>query len=208
MSAYAGQHATCGYAPHGIARALREGSFRIVVLNVDWGLEGNYSRSYIRGLDDELAAHDHVLLVRHGHATPQSTQQVLDAIAPRAVLRFAAHLTGHESAGGGDWKDGFAANVALQIRYLVDRGHRHIAMALPDHDSPLLEARLRFARETTAVPAPRRRDRNDGRPAVCAPRPRGPSAAPSPPGFCPPRCCISRTCSPCAASRPRPSVSS
>ncbi len=86
-----------GYVPHGIARALREGSSRIVVLSVDSGLEGNYSRSYIRGLDEELAAHDHVLLVRQGHSAPRSAQDVLDAIAPRAVLRFAeAYLNGHE----------------------------------------------------------------------------------------------------------------
>jgi inner membrane transporter RhtA len=34
------------------------------------------------------------------------------------------------------------------------------------------------------------------------------SAAPWPPACCPPRCPASRTCSPCAASRPRRSVSS
>ncbi|WP_328827165.1 MULTISPECIES: LacI family DNA-binding transcriptional regulator [unclassified Streptomyces] len=138
-----------GYVPHGIARALREGSSRIVVLNIDWGLEGNYSRSYVRGLDDELAAHDHVLLVRHGHSAPQSTQQVLDTIAPRAVLRFAeAYLSGHEPDEE-DWKSGFAAHAALQIRYLADRGHTRIAMALPGDDTPLTELRQRFARATT-----------------------------------------------------------
>ncbi|MCZ9339527.1 LacI family transcriptional regulator, partial [Streptomyces sp. TRM76130] len=84
-----------GYVPHGVARALREGSSRVVVLNIDAGMEGTYSRSYVQGLDAELAAHDHVLLVRHGHHTPQSTQQVLDAIAPRAVIRFGeTYLTG------------------------------------------------------------------------------------------------------------------
>ncbi|OHV74362.1 LacI family DNA-binding transcriptional regulator [Pseudofrankia sp. BMG5.36] len=138
-----------GYVPHGIARALREGTSRIVVLNVGSGLEGNYSRSYIRGLDDELAAHDHVLLVRHGHTTPHSIQQVLSAIVPRAVLRLAeAYLAGHE-LDEGDWKDGFAANAAMQIRYLADRGHTRLAFALPDNDSPLIEMRLFFARETT-----------------------------------------------------------
>jgi DNA-binding LacI/PurR family transcriptional regulator len=55
-----------GYAPHGIARALREGSSRVVVLSIDPTLEGNYSRTFARGLDDELAAHGQVLL-------PQST---------------------------------------------------------------------------------------------------------------------------------------
>src|SRR6266571_4560847 len=137
-----------GYVPHGIARALREGSSRIVVLNIDWGLEGNYSRSFVRGLDDELAAHDHVLLVRHGHSAPQSTQQVLDTIAPRAVLRFAeAYLSGHEPDEE-DWKNGFAGHAALQITYLANRGHTHIGMALPDNGSPLTELRLRFARAT------------------------------------------------------------
>ncbi|MGW7424937.1 LacI family DNA-binding transcriptional regulator [Streptomyces sp. NPDC054813] len=60
-----------GHVPHGVARALREGSSRVVVLDLDRGLEGNYSRSYVRGPDDEIAAHGHVPLVRHGqHSAP------------------------------------------------------------------------------------------------------------------------------------------
>lgn len=157
-----------GYVPHGLARALREGTSRIVVLNLDRELEGNYCQSYIRGLDDELAAHDHVLLVRHGHAAPQATQQILDTIVPRAVLRFGeAYLSGHalEDQGGG-WNDGLAAHAALQIRYLAQAGHRHIALALPDTDSPLIAVRRQFAAEaargldlppirTLVVPLPR-----------------------------------------------------
>ncbi|NNN31434.1 LacI family DNA-binding transcriptional regulator [Streptomyces sp. S3(2020)] len=138
--------ADLGYVAHGIARALREGSSRIVVLNVDWGIEGNFSRSYVRGLDEELAEHDHILLVRHGHAIPEATQKVLDTIAPRAVLRLGeAYMQGHTPEE--DWASGFAANAALQIGHLVDRGHTRIAMALPDHEFPLTEARLGFAQE-------------------------------------------------------------
>jgi hypothetical protein len=74
-----------GYDPHGVARALREGSSRVVVL--DRGLEGNCSRSYVCGLDEELAAHGHVLLVRHGRHSAEATRQVLDVITPRAVIR-------------------------------------------------------------------------------------------------------------------------
>jgi DNA-binding LacI/PurR family transcriptional regulator len=137
-----------GYVPHGIARALREGSSRIVVLNVDSGLETNYTRSYVRGLDAELATHGHVLLVRHGPATPQATQQVFDAIAPRAGMQFGeAYLTpGHEFDDGG-WNGGLAGNTALQVGYLAGRGHTRVALALPDGDVPLAEVRLRFARE-------------------------------------------------------------
>src|SRR5512138_1166806 len=97
-----------GYVPHGIAKALREGASRIVVLHIESGLGGNYSRSYIRGLDEELAAHDHLLLVRHGPPTGSSAKQVLDAIRPRAVLTFGEmYRTGPEldDAGGG-WPDG------------------------------------------------------------------------------------------------------
>lgn len=139
-----------GYVPHGIARALREGSSRIVVLNVDRGIEGNFSRSYVRGLDEELAEHDHVLLVRHGHAAPEATQKILDAIVPRAVLRLGeVYMRGHEQgeSDAQDWESGFAANAALQIDFLVERGHTRIAMALPDHEFPLTQARLGFARE-------------------------------------------------------------
>ncbi|MEV6498631.1 LacI family DNA-binding transcriptional regulator [Streptomyces prunicolor] len=137
-----------GYVPHGIARALREGSSRIVVLNVDWGIEGNFSRSYVRGLDEELAQHDHVLLVRHGHAAPEATQKILDTIVPRAVFRLGeVYMRGHGPIEE-DWDNGFAANAALQIGHLAERGHRRIAMAMPDHDFPLTEARLGFTRET------------------------------------------------------------
>ncbi|WP_309500713.1 LacI family DNA-binding transcriptional regulator, partial [Streptomyces shenzhenensis] len=135
-----------GYVPHGVARALREGSSRVVVLNIDTGMEGNYSRSYVRGLDAELDAHAHVLLVRHGHHTPQSTRQVLDAIAPRAVINFGeTYLTGHELDDlGGGWRDGLAAHSAMQLRHLVEHGHTHVAVALPDIESPLATARLKF----------------------------------------------------------------
>jgi DNA-binding LacI/PurR family transcriptional regulator len=156
--------AELGYVPHGIARALREGVSRIVVLNVDWGLEGNYSRSYIRGLDEELAAHDHVLLVRHGHSAAQATRQVYDAITPRAVLRIGEPYlsgpgpggggpdgTGADDAGpddaGGGWRDGLAAHIRLQIGHLADRGHRRIALALHPGGSPLGLVHLRFARQ-------------------------------------------------------------
>jgi DNA-binding LacI/PurR family transcriptional regulator len=140
-----------GYKPHGIARALREGASRIVVLHIDTGLEGNYSRSYIRGLDEELAAHEHVLLVRHGQGGPAATRRILEAINPRAVLRFgAAYLTGRElDDQGGGWQDGLAAHAALQIRWLAERGHTRIALALPA-EAPLAEVRLRFARQAAA----------------------------------------------------------
>lgn len=146
-----------GYTPHSIARALREGSSRIVVLTIDSGYEGNYERSFTRGLDEELAAHDHVLLVRHSHAAPWSQQRLLDAISPRAVLRMPDYLApGHELDDGG-WQGGLAGNVAVQLGYLADRGHQGIAVALPDGNPPLGPVRLRFAREAAdriGLPAP------------------------------------------------------
>jgi len=147
-----------GYVPHGIARALREGSSRIVVLSVDTGFDGHYARSFARGLDDELARHGHVLLVRHGHCAPGATQQILDAIAPRAVLRLAENYLrpGHEFDDGG-WNGGLAGNSAVQLRYLAGRGHARIALAFPDSDPPLGPVRMSFARQTAdslGIPPP------------------------------------------------------
>ena len=148
-----------GYVPHGVARALREGTSRVVVLNIDEGMEGHYSRSYIHGLDAELRAHEYVLLVRYGHHTQQTTQQVLDAIAPRAVIRIGeTYLTGHELEDiGGGWRDGLAAHSALQLRHLVEHGHTRVAVALPDSESPLAETRLKFtgqAAGSMGIPVP------------------------------------------------------
>src|SRR5579859_4581211 len=124
-----------GYAPHGIARALREGASRIVVLSVDPSLESNYSRTFARGLDDELAAHGHLLLVRQEHSGAGSQRRLLDAISPRAVVRLPGNYLapGHELDDGG-WDGGYAANVLVQLRYLADRGHAGLVLALPDGD--------------------------------------------------------------------------
>jgi DNA-binding LacI/PurR family transcriptional regulator len=140
-----------GYAPHGIARALREGSSRVVVLSIDPSLESNYSRTFARGLNDELAAHGHLLLVLHEHSAPVPERQILDAISPRAVIRLPGNYlrAGHELDDGG-WEGGFAANILVQVRYLADRGHAAIAMALPDGDPPLGPVRVRFAGEAAA----------------------------------------------------------
>ncbi|HEX3713281.1 MAG TPA: LacI family DNA-binding transcriptional regulator [Trebonia sp.] len=140
-----------GYVPHSIARALREGSSRIIVLTIDSGYEGNYSRTFTRGLDDELAARGHVLLVRHGHSAPGSQQRLIEAISPRAVLRMPNYLeSGHELDDGG-WAGGLAGNVAVQLRYLAGRGHQLAAVALPAGDPPLGPVRLRFAREAAEM---------------------------------------------------------
>jgi DNA-binding LacI/PurR family transcriptional regulator len=148
-----------GYVTNGVARALREGSSRVVVLEIDWEYDGNYARSYIRGLDAELTAHGHALLVRHGPRMHRATEQILHAIAPRAILRFAeSYRTGHDlEDGGSGWRDGLASHVALQLGYLVERGHTRIALALPTVRSSLTDARQRLTvrqAETLGLPIP------------------------------------------------------
>ncbi len=163
-----------GYVPSGVARALREGSSRVVVLEIDWAYEGNYAHSYLRGLDEELAAHGHVLMVRHGPHDEGAMKQVRQAIQPRAVLRFGeAYMSGHDlEDGGGGWRGGLAAHAALQVEYLHTHGHRQIALALPNVPSALADARGRLtSRRARALGLP-----EPVRFELPAPRPAGTAA--------------------------------
>ncbi|MBT0772917.1 LacI family DNA-binding transcriptional regulator [Kineosporia sp. J2-2] len=136
-----------GYMVDGIARAMREGSSRIVVLNIDASLEGNYSRSYIRGLDDELARHDHILVVKHGHPGEESTRRLTHLVSPRAVIDFAANYSSGRELADGGWDDGMAAHTLVQIGHLHERGHERLAMALPPDPTTFARVRERFSRE-------------------------------------------------------------
>ena len=126
-----------GYVPNGSAQALRRGASRIVLLNVEGIPTGSSLGSYIRGLDAELASHHHVLLVLHGHLSSQALSDVAQAVSARAVIDLGD--AGHaDAADGHTCFDAFSAQADVPIRYLLDRGHRHIATALPE--APELQA--------------------------------------------------------------------
>ena len=133
------------------------------MLIIDAALDGNYARSYVAGLDAELAAPRPragrpLLPSRRGSVPPadqrqQQDQLLIDTLSPRAVLRFGEpYLTGHElDDSGGGWRDGLAAHVAAQLGHLAGRGHTRIALALPDRDTPLRAVRQRFADQAAAA---------------------------------------------------------
>ncbi|MFG1702636.1 LacI family DNA-binding transcriptional regulator [Nonomuraea sp. M3C6] len=139
-----------GYVPHGIARALREGTSRIVLLDVAAIGDGTNLQDFIRGLEGELADTDHVLLVRPSRIDP--VQPLLEAVRPCAIVRLGEiYADGREPADGG-WVDGLAAHTAVQIRHLAERGHRHIALAFPDDDDRrLIELHHRYATEAAGM---------------------------------------------------------
>ncbi|GIF22600.1 DNA-binding LacI/PurR family transcriptional regulator [Actinoplanes tereljensis] len=137
--------AELGYVPHGMARALREGTSRLVLLNTAGLPPGGSLRSFIEGLEDELDQHGHALLVRHGTGRSGSLRRVVEAAAPRAVIDLAGLYAGTGTdVDDGGWIDGLAAHTATQIGHLASRGHHRLALALPD--DPRL-ARLASLRE-------------------------------------------------------------
>ncbi|MGG5753495.1 LacI family DNA-binding transcriptional regulator [Zafaria sp. Z1313] len=149
-----------GYTPHRIARALREGASRMVVLNTAGVPSGRGLGGFIAGLDDELRRLDHILLVTHRRDADSLTREVIQAFAPRAVLDLAAVFDGSEESGWeGGWVDGMAAHTLAQLRYLAERGHRHIALACPrdDIDERVVALRLSHARraaQSLGLPEP------------------------------------------------------
>ncbi|WP_280490353.1 LacI family DNA-binding transcriptional regulator [Nocardia carnea] len=127
-----------GYVPHSLARALREGNSRLVLLEAGRFPWTRMLDEFIAGLDAELAAHDHRLLVSVTGAN--GSRHGLDAsLQPRAVLDLPALYArpDREIADGG-WIDGMAAHYATQIEYLHARGHRRIAVAAPATTNPFI----------------------------------------------------------------------
>jgi DNA-binding LacI/PurR family transcriptional regulator len=150
------QHAArdLGYVPHGIARALREGTSRTVLLNLDTEASNGSLLRFIRGMNAELALHDHVLLVRYGEGAPAALQPILNAVSPRATVDFTGlYEPGSEISRDGGWENGLAAHTAVQIGHLAEAGHRHIAFASPEADSraKFVAARLAMAQESSRV---------------------------------------------------------
>jgi DNA-binding LacI/PurR family transcriptional regulator len=117
-----------GYTPHRIARALREGSARIVLLTTGPWRGGASLDQFIAGLGDELRAHDHTLLVHYGGQDEPAFHDVIDTVSPRAIL----DMTGvDQDREGADWTDGLAPASTLQLQHLARHGHRSVAVALP-----------------------------------------------------------------------------
>jgi DNA-binding LacI/PurR family transcriptional regulator len=158
-----------GYVPHAIAKALREGTSRIVLLALPQGIRGPGLDAYTRGLDDELARHGHVLLVRHGSSLHGTLASVVATVSPRAVIDLTGLYRAETDEAGapstpvtsndGGWVDGLAAHTLVQLRHLVDTGHTSIAMALPGDAgwARLATVRLHFTREAAArlgIPEP------------------------------------------------------
>ncbi|NLU84836.1 LacI family DNA-binding transcriptional regulator [Rhodococcus sp. HNM0569] len=141
-----------GYTPHGVARTLREGRSRIVLLEVGSLTAGTSLDDFVSGMADELRRHDHVLLVTPGGADAS----VLAAVSPRAVVDLTTVATGseHDDPISGRTQGshvGLAFHAVTQLRHLAERGHRRIAFALPSYDGgALANTRLAHARRAAA----------------------------------------------------------
>ena len=131
------------YAPHGTARALREGSSRIVLLLVEELGIGSALRSFIAGMRSELEAEGRALVVHPVGSTPATVERILAGVRPRTVLDLTRpYSLGTEGSDGG-WVDGMAAHSLTQLRHLIQAGHSRIALAIPPRtrQSATLEAR-------------------------------------------------------------------
>jgi DNA-binding LacI/PurR family transcriptional regulator len=140
------------YAPHGTARALREGSSRIVLLLVEDSADGGALRSFIAGMRAELEAEGCALVVQPVGAVTTSAEEVLAGVRPRAVLDLTLpYAPGAEGSDGG-WVDGLAAHGLTQLQHLTEHGHERIALALPPRTrrSASREARRSTAQQAAA----------------------------------------------------------
>ena len=140
--------AELGYIPNRSARALKEGATRIVLLDL-YGLPvGSSFDGFMAGLDAEFSAKGLVLLVHYGHESTQSITDVALEVAAHTLISaqsldsasLSALKTGNVNVNHG-WP---APGGGVQLGYLANKGHRHIAYALPGDLRLEQMGRLRF----------------------------------------------------------------
>ena len=148
--------ARLGYLPHGVARTLREGTARIVLLNTGDVAIGASLASFIRGMGDELRSLGHTLVVTSAAdaARADVPRDLIEAVSPRAVLDLATLTSGVENddtvSGTVEGAHvGFAFQNRQQLRFLKERGHRHIAFVTPQGGEML--PRIRRAQAVSAA---------------------------------------------------------
>ena len=141
--------AALGYQPHGLARALREGRSRIVLLAIGRLRGGRSLEGFIQGMSAELQAHGYGLLVYPGASSETGHADLVRDLRPHAVIDLAKIYAAPSDADDGGWVDGLAAHTLTQLGHLAERGHRSIAFAVPaeiDLDG-LVSLRGRLAEE-------------------------------------------------------------
>ncbi|MFI5060945.1 MAG: LacI family DNA-binding transcriptional regulator [Actinomycetales bacterium] len=157
-----------GYRPHPIARALREGGSRLVVLEVGALPRAPMLESFIDGLDEELAAAGYGFLVSFAGSGRTSGSGAIEAVNPRAVIdlpglyarpdgRAAGGRAADGNAADGGWVDGMASHLQAQLAHLYETGHRNVAIATPVDATSfelLLADDSRVAAERLGMPAP------------------------------------------------------
>lgn len=143
-----------GYTPHRLARALREGTSRVVLLKLGDLRPGHSLDGFVTGMRQELWRRGHTLVVHPGGADRAALAELVATLAPRAVVDLGRPYEGDGEDGetegsDGGWADGLAAHTMTQLAYLAERGHTHVAFAVPAEAATggLAALRVRYARE-------------------------------------------------------------
>lgn len=140
-----------GYVPSALALALQSGMSDTVVVITGRVLGGHSLEGFLRGLETELTSHGQHLLVVNGRGPTGVPREVLDVIAPRAVIDLGQIYAADDAPEweGGD-VSGMRAHSLTQLRHLADSGHRRIAIVVPDDDHPFVARRTAHLRDAAA----------------------------------------------------------
>ncbi|WP_433360503.1 LacI family DNA-binding transcriptional regulator [Actinoplanes sp. CA-142083] len=147
--------AELGYRAHPIARALREGTSRVVVLDVGGLPRDRVLESFADGMESELSAAGYALLVSYSR---RSRRAQIEAVNPRAVIDLPSLYARPGAIADGGWVDGMASHYLTQIEFLHGLGHRELAVAVParpDRFMRLMTSYVVRATEALDMPAPR-----------------------------------------------------
>lgn len=152
-----------GYRPNRVAKALREGTTELALINMGNAQSTKSMDSFLLGIEEIFTEHGLTLVVMRTADNSRITRQVLETIAPRAVVDLTllnyADPDSLPSWEGG-WAHGMASHAITQMRYIAEKGHSNVGFAQPSERQYTHIAAKRFAHSATAaehlgLPVPR-----------------------------------------------------
>ncbi|MDR2255738.1 MAG: LacI family transcriptional regulator [Arthrobacter sp.] len=137
-----------GYRPHALARALREGAARIVVLDTGNMPHLGVLEGFVEGLSAGVEEADHHLLISPFGAARSTSRAAIEAVRPAGVITLQELHLGPSSPTTLEVAAEMTGHLRTPLMHLAAAGHTGVAFVYPgESETAFMDRMLEHARE-------------------------------------------------------------